>query len=638
MADVSAQPIPDFGNLISSYGQNQAQIGQANANTALAGAQVPLVQAQAGLVNQQAQKAGFEVQMIKNAMEAMKNIGPTSGSEQSGDQSPVDPTELGVQHSLQQKFGFVDPMGPPGLQQYINATAWVNPAESQRAEEWRKMIVARNVAKNQSESNDIFQTASTLDTNPSKSPLTSLLSLQDGTYLKNVGTAIASDSTKSPAEKDQAAAVAIKAAADNSHQYTGRELAQSGDQWVDKLTGRNVNAPKIGLTTEQQAEFGKWIKSPVTVTVNGRETQTTPEAFGVRSPEDLLKLGAGVKFSIPPPGSSAASAAPQGAMPRAGQAPGQVPQSPTPAQAQAAGIGQQGQGQPGAPGQPPQGQSQTPPGMPPQVAALQDPKQRNIAQVAIQQAKVPPDQAAWVAQRPDGYTPPPSNSKPNSQDDSAFNTWKKQATDLAKVTGSASNEAQDTLTSINRIKSTLTADPRTGPGAAELAKARTFMSQWFGTDEGQAASYQVLSKFLNAEQMTGILKQFHGDGAQVRLGAYESRLIMEQLAANPQMTKQAINQMINWQSSDAQYSLTKGRAASAAVATKRDVSNFDTDYNSQFPKSTNVDTTFAGMKHAADPRAEQEALTNPKLMPIFVKTYGYTPTRPSAPTAQELGK
>lgn len=582
MSDISAQPIPDMGALLSSYGANQANIGQTQANTAyIQGPQTQqaqgaagLANAQTGLVQQQAAKAGYEVQMIKGAMEAMKNIGPTGKSEQTGDQAPSDPTEVGVAHSLNQKFGFVDPMGPPGLQQYINATAWINPAEAQRAEEWRKMLVARQTQSNQADANDIFQTASTLSQNGTEHPLTSLLSLKDGSYLKNVGTAIASDPDKSPEEKDAAAKTAIDAAAKYSHQYTGREITPAGDGFVDKATGMDVHAPKIGLSSEQQVEANKWLHTPQTMTIDNRTATLTPAQLGIKSPQDLLN-NKSAKFSVPPPDDFKAPPTPK---PPAG----------------AAGAGSPGQppGTPPAPGSNPN----APPGQPgsTQPGPVSPSQARNLpsSQGGVPMPGLNTQQSDFVKQQPAGFPQVPGNQQLNPDDQKQRDIYRKQAEDLSKTTNTEYTRAQDSLTQIKRINNLLDTPGLTlGPGSHEYSQVRTILENWTGTPAGQAGAYQVLSKVLNASEMNDLLQQFHTEGAQVRLGAYESRLIMEKLAANPNLTKGAIQQMLQWQGSDAQYTLDKSKVAGALLQSGKSVANFDKQYGDSFPKQGIVDST-----------------------------------------------
>ena len=572
MADVSAQPIPDFGNLLTSFPRNQAAIQQTQAQTGLAQAQTGLTGAQTGLVQQQTQKAAFEVQMIKNAMEAMKNL-PT-GAEQSGEQSEPDPTETGVASSLNTKFAPPNPLGPPGLQQYINATAWVNPAEAQRASDQRDKYVQSQVLKNQNEANDIFQTSTSLS-NSNAGLDTLLKTTHPGTYLNNLGKYIASQTDKTPQEKDDMARAAIQAAAKYSHQYAGRDITTAGDQFVDKTTGQPVAAPAIGPTAGEKIDIGKWANTPQTVTIDNRETTIKPKDLGINSYADLTK-NKSIKFSTPPPGA-----------PKSGVAAIQPGQAIAPA----------------AP--PPASGSQ--PSAPPQ--APMTPAQSRNTPTSQGGAPVPgltPEQSDFVKQQPSGFPAIASNQKLNADDQNQRNIYRKQAEDLAKNTSLEYGRAQDSVTQIGRINNLLSQPGVTlGPGSHEYSQLRTVLENWTGTPSGQAGAYQILSKVLNASEMNDLLQQFHSEGAQVRLGAYESRLIMEKLAANPNLTKSAIQQMLQWQASDAQYTMDKSKVASAMLQSGKSVANFDTNYRDTFKKQDLVDNTLS--------------ILNPKSGPDFSK-------------------
>ncbi len=538
MADISAQPIPELGNLMTAY--PKAQVGMD-----LSRAQTGMAQANTGLLQQQTQKTAFEVQMIKQAMEAMKNL-PTGQDEQSGEQPISDPTETGIATSLNKKM-YVNPMGPNGIQQYINAAAWVNPAEAQRAEEMRKTLVSSQTSKNQNEANDIFQTATAL--NEADTGLQGLLTTtHPGSYLNNVGKAIASMQDKPPEEKDAMANTAIAAAAKYSHQYTGREVDFAGDQPVDKNTKFPVIAPKAGPTAGEQIDIGKWANTPQTVTIDNRPTTIKPRDLGIRTYNDLTK-NKSVRFSVQPPGGSAASQNQSG-------------QSPT------------GNG-PGSP---------------------MNPDQVRRATTAEGGAPIPglsPEQSDFVKTQPPAFPAIKSNQGLNPDDVDQRKIYRKQAEDLATATNTEYTRAQDSVTQIKRINALLNTPGITlGPGSHEYSQFRTVLENWTGTPAGQAGAYQVLSKILNASEMNDLLTQFHSEGAQVRLGAYESRLIMEKLAANPNLTKSAIQQMLQWQGSDAQYTMDKAKVAGALLQSNKSVANFEKEYSARFPKEDIVDSTL----------------------------------------------
>lgn len=579
MSDISAQPIPDFGQLLNSYGKGQADIGLAQAQTGQAQANTGLAGAQTGLVQQQTQKAAFEVQMIKKAMASLDNM-PTGQDEKSGEQANVDPAETGVASSLNTKFQPPNPLGPPGLQQYINGTAWVNPAEAQRASEMRDKYVQAATLKNQNEANDIFQTATAL-TNSNAGLDGLLTTTHPGSYLNNVGKAIASMPDKTPEEKDEMARTAIQSAAKYSHQYTGRDTEIVGDEARDKLTKQPVyGVPKAGPTAGEQIDIGKWANTPQTVTIDNRETSIKPKDLGFKSYNDLT-ANKSVKFSVPPPGGGSANA------------PSQAPP-----------------GQPSAPGQPPaQGAAPAP-------TRPMTPEQARNAPSAEGGAPIPglkPEQSDFVKSQPPGFPQVTGNQKLNTDDMKAREIYREQAKKLSDSTNVEYTRAQDSVTQIGRINNLLQTPGLTlGPGSHEYSQFRTVLENWTGTPSGQAGAYQILSKVLNASEMNDLLQQFHSEGAQVRLGAYESRLIMEKLAANPNLTKSAIQQMLQWQGSDAQYTMDKAKVAGALLQTGKSVANFDKQYGDKFPKQDIVDSTLK--------------ILNPKGGPNFAKASGKTYT------------
>lgn len=565
MSDISAEPVPDFGNLLTSFPRNQANMGLTQAQTGLAGANTGLATAQTGLVQQQTQKTAFEVQMIKQAMEAMKNL-PTGQDEQSGEKPVSDPTETGVASSLNSKM-YVNPMGPKGIQQYINAAAWVNPAEAQRAEEMRKTLVASQISKNQNEANDIFQTSTALAS--SNAGLDGLLTTtHPGTYLNNVGKAIASMDDKTPEEKDAMARTAITAAAKYSHQYAGRDLTPAGDQFVDKATGFPVVAPPIGPTSGEQISSAQWAETPQTVTIGNRQTTIKPSELGIHGAKDLLKAK-GVKFSIAPPSGAQQSGV------QTGKPPAPNPGGPmTPEQVRST---PSTQGGPPIPG-------------------------------------LSPEQSDFVKNQPPGFPSVKGNSQLNSTDIKQRDIYLEQAKKLSETTNTEYTRAQDSVTQIKRINTLLETPGITlGPGSHEYSQFRTVLENWAGTSAGQAGAYQILTKVLNASEMNDLLTQFHSEGAQVRLGAYESRLIMEKLAANPNLTKSAIKQMLQWQGSDAQYIMDKSKVAGALLQSGKSVANFEKSYGDQFKKQDLVDSTLN--------------ILNPKSTPNFEKAKGKTYTQ-----------
>jgi hypothetical protein len=530
MADVSAQQIPQLGNLMTAFpSAEQTMANQASEAayrngplSSLTQAQTGQAQAQTGLIGAQTNKAQLDYEMVRYAFDQAKQM---KTGQNVGQETDIDPTETGVASSLNNKF-YVDPAGNPQLLQMANAYAAAGrPEVAAQYEKLNDIMVKSQTSKNQNEARDIFQTASALS--GSKAPLQALLSARPGSYLFNLGRVIASDPSKSPDEKNAAAVAAIAAASKYSHQYTGEELQPAGSQFVGKSTAFPVNAPPIGRTPGEQQQRDIFQNTPQTTVTGNRKTSIYPD----------LDNG---------------------------------PAANTPA----ANPPQPGTGLPGT-------DTNTQ-----QLPGFSQP------------------QSDFINNRPRGVNAIPSNSEPNAQDVQAWNTYQEQAKKLADATNIEAARSQDSITQIKRINALLQNPKVTlGPGSHEYSQLRTVLENWAGVPSGQAATYQILSKVLNASEMNDLLQQFHNEGAQVRLGAYESRLIMEKLAANPNLTKEAIQQMLQWQASDAQYNLAKTKVAGALIDSGKSVANFDKDYGNAFPKKDIVDSTLS----LINPQAEKFA-------------------------------
>lgn len=515
MADISAQNIPELGNLMTAFPQAQSTMALQGAQGEQSQAIAGQARANTGLIGVQTQRAQLEIQMIKDAMDQAKGLGMNGAKDED---SGVDPTETGVASSLNKKF-FVDPTGNPKLLQASMAfNAAGKPDVAAQYEKLNDILIKSQTAKNQNEATDIFQTASKLS--GSDNPLGAMLALRPGSYLNNVGRAIASNKNMSGEEKAAAATTALKAASTYSHQYTGEEIDKAGSNFVGKRSGFPVNAPGIGRTPGEQLTADTFEHTPQSPISGNRETTAYPDLSN-------------------PPGAT------------------------TPA----VGGAQVGTGNsPGVSG------------------------------------RFTPEQVNFIKDQPEGFPQVPSGSKLNQDDLKERDIYRDQAKKLADATNVEGARAQDSLTQIGRINNLLKIPNLTlGPASHEYSQFRTVLENWTGTPSGQAAAYQILTKVLNASEMNDLLQQFHNEGAQVRLGAYESRLIMEKLAANPNLTKTAIQQMLQWQAADSKYSLDKANVAGGLIQSGKSVANFDKDYGSAFPKRDIVDNTLQILdpKHGA---------------------------------------
>lgn len=530
MADVSAQPIPELGNLMTAFPRGMADAAVNNANAAytagpqtqLAGAQASEAGARSNLLGVQAQQAQFNMQLTKEAMESVRHMFDNKADEQSGE--VTDSTETGVA-SLLNKKNYVDPMGNPKLVQAAAGMAAANrPEVAAQLEKINAMQVQSKVSQNQNIANDDFQTA--LSLTKSGGGLNALLSTtHPGTTLNSLGRYIQGRTDLSDDEKDAMAKSAVASVARNAHQYAGRPTEMQGDVPVDKESRYPV-APRAELTNEQKIGIQDKNQTPQTVTQDNRPTTTFKS---IKDP-----TGAPVN------GQSASG----GAAPIKAVDPNKT--------------------------------TSITPGTPGNVRGLS------------------PEQSDFVKNQPAGFDPIKGNQGFNADDTDARKIWRDQSKELAKSTNTEFDRAQNSVADIKKLNNILTSTPELhlGPLAPQYYNMRTALESWTNTPSGSAAAFQILSKVLNASEMNDLLAKFHSEGAQVRLGAYESRLIMEKLAANPGMTRGAITQMLKWQGSDAQYTLDKTKVAGALIQSGKSVANFDKDYGGAFPKQDIVDSSL----------------------------------------------
>jgi hypothetical protein len=189
------------------------------------------------------------------------------------------------------------------------------------------------------------------------------------------------------------------------------------------------------------------------------------------------------------------------------------------------------------------------------------------------------------------------NSKPNAGETSSQTDYAKARTGLLDSASKDTQSAQSTLTNVNRVQSILAKNPVTGPGSSSLAAIQTVWQSMTGEHaadaiESNASLRQLLGKELGQDQLNGMLEKLHGEGAQVRLGAQESGLILNALSANPDLSKGAMEQMLAWEKSDAQYNLDKAKTARAWVNAGRDPQQFEAAYGERFPRQTGVQTSL----------------------------------------------
>ncbi len=607
MADISSVPY-------INYAQNTA-----DAN--LTAAQVPVQQAQAGLVQQQAQGAAIanqvsalKLKLFQGAMAHLNDFSgqnPTSadmssvsgpnGQPQNADTSgtaaapydiglsPADPGA--VAKALKQQY-FVNPVGTPQEQNNIIAGYYSGDdglAKGMVAQ--RDMGVAQRTYQNQMQSSALYDTMDAVATADPGLAIAQLKAVAPNTAAQIEKAARNPDGTENADQADQMARDYATHVGVEVHQYTGRETKRLEDGTpVDAKTELPVTgATASGLSASAYGTLFDQANKLTNVYVNGKETPTkTYVAEGYPTADAWIRASQSqwgaqhgpVQSNVHP---AVIQAAQQGAAQTAQkvvQAHQQQQQggSAAPGQQQpAAGAGSAAPGQqpapaPGAPGAP-AGGTQTGPTQTQAAGGGLTPAQQNFIRSA------PP--AANPANT--------GNSKPTDADMDLQKKTQDARLELYKESQADTAQARSSLTNVARAQALLDQNPTLGPGSKVISALQTFFQNMTGAHaadliESNNTVHDLLAKTLTADQLNSMLAKLHGEGASVRLGAQESQLILGSMSANTQISKGAIQQMLNWEKSDAQYTLGKANTTRAYIAAGKDPLSYD--YEGTFAKPT----------------------------------------------------
>lgn len=270
MADVSALPVTDWGNLLTSFGRGTADQQQTTAQTGM-------INQQSSLLNQQTQEAAMKNQvmaarlpLIKKALQDF-NMNPAGGSDTSGDQSTVapptaatpggtaDPTDSSgvdttnwydkarVDQGLRQRF-FQNPAGTPQeAQNIIQAGLSGDPGLLEAAKTQRELGVSQRVNQSQNDSNSLYESMYSVTSAAPGQKMAALSAVSPAAAAK-IRAQIPDKMDEEDAAQEYASHVASTV-----HQYTGREVvADTGGNYRDKVTGEPIaGVPKAGMNQEQ---------------------------------------------------------------------------------------------------------------------------------------------------------------------------------------------------------------------------------------------------------------------------------------------------------------------------------------------------------------------------------------------------
>lgn len=600
MADISSVPY-------INYAQNTA-------DASLTQAQVPVARANAGLIQQQTQAAAtanqvaqLKLKLFQGAMAHLNdfsNQSPTSadmsavsgqsaqpgqpGQPQNADTSgtAASPYDIGlspadpgaVAKSLKQQY-FVNPVGTPEEQAKIVAGYYSGDdglAKGTVAQ--RDMGVAQRTYQNQIQASALYDTMDAVNTADPGNAVAQLKAVAPNTAAQIEKAARNPDGSENEDQADQMARDYAAHIGVEAHQYTGRETKRLEDGTpVDAKTEMPVHgATSSGLSASAYGTLFDQANKMVNVYRNGKETQVpTYEAEGYKTADSWIRSSQAkwaaqhqpIQQSVHP---AVIQAAQQGAAQTA-QKVIQAHQQQQQGGAQPA-SGQQPAAPAGAPGTPSGG------------------VQTGATQTAATGSGLTPEQQNYVRSAP--VTPTPGNTGNAKPSDADMDLQKKyNASKLALLDESKTDsaQAQNTLLSVSRAQALLDKNPVLGPGSGIVSTIGTLVQNMTGQHaanliESNSAVHDLLLKTLGADQLNHMLSQLHGEGAQVRLGAQESKLILGSLSANTQISKGAIQQMLNWEKSDAQYTLGKANTARAWVSSGRDPTAFN--YEGTFAKPT----------------------------------------------------
>lgn len=574
MADITVPGITDYGQLLSSYPNAVANQNAQNAYAQHTQSEIPLVQ-------QQTIGAALQNEMTRFGIsQAMKYANMPASADNTGEQNPTNLDEIGIANNLNHRF-FVDPMGPQGLQAAINGTSFMPNAgpRIQAMEQMRDKLVQQQSMRNAVAANTLYEGA--VAAGQSADPLTSLGQIQDPqaqAYYKQIKAQYGND----PAKAQDVARNVAQDLEKYAWQYAnrGEPKEDSGGNFRDPKNGRIVGeVPKSGLTSAKIAEIRTEADKLDEITVNNNKTWAKhwqASGFPSRDAYVLSKINDLTGNTTPSAAQPSPQNTPQGRAKIAAQVQAQQqPNNVVPGQT--ASGAQSTQGPSGVAGaqasQSPGGgaASQTPAGGPGSPTGLNS------------------QQVDFIKNLPNETPKPPGSQQINENTQNQLTLERTQKAKLAATAGIELQRANVELQNVDRLNRLIDKVQYTGPGSEGRAQLDTLLAQYLGNApaEVRAAAYQIAAKTLNANQMNGILQQFHAEGAQVRLGAYESRLIMAALAANLNMAKPAIKQLLQWGASDATYNRDKYQALNAASQPNsgKNVQNAEADYEGKFSRS-----------------------------------------------------
>lgn len=558
MADVSSNPVVDWGGLMAGAQLQRAQTGLTQQQTALA-----QQQAQAAQMANQVQRA--RMPLIMNALSDYADssqsnasgVSPSSGSapaagagqnapsDESGvDQSPetswYDPKNIDA--GLRQQY-FVPPVLPGEAKSIQRAAIIGDPGLLENAKMQRQFRVDQQTAASQYGANNMYEAIHTVVDAAPGTAMAQLEAIAPNTVKK------IREQIPDAADEDAAARAYAAHVGGVVHQYTGRKSVPRADgTYVDEVTGRPIpGVEKSGLTEDQWAGLAKAGNNLVDMNDGQGHVVKVPQWRANGAPD----LQSWVM-------QQAAHGGDFGSQPTIGGAPKAVA-----TKAAQAGIASAAANAPAAtPGEAKDGTTTTN-GQPDPVMskALADPDYKFV----------PPSHKFGTALSPDEQ-----NTK-NKQSDAAVSLKE----DLNKGVPAT----QQALTFYKAAQDILDSKgANTGKWATVLAHAGAWVP---GMQVPAASNYQELAKYLGNAALNA------GKSLFPKMTQKEGDWILNKLNPSPNMNEDAVRNMIQTGVGMSQYTLDSAKRVGAYLRTGGDATRFQ-DWNSHYWPMTDVIKTGKG--------------------------------------------
>jgi hypothetical protein len=582
MADLPVQPVLNYGQLLSSFGegladQENAATNRQNANTQMMSTaqNIQQGQAQTQLIQQQAQGAGIANQrasmqnqyyahlldsmqqpavndqapsQTQSSQDASADQTATSVGTQSrplanadglvagDDDTTIQDTGLDLAHidnSAQQQFAVKNVWQPQELQQLQLAMASGIPGAADTVAKLHDARIQSATARAQLDASRVYNNAAAIATAPDGTAFAALQQLSPNKNVPSAFQALAKQKGWSADDLDEHVRIYANEVGNAAHRFSGRDIAVGTDGIArDAQTNQPLlGGVPAGMNAEQyQKAYAEATKLTTVNNSDGSTSQVpTWRAAGASSATQYINAGAGAgklpTRGIPPQFTQPATAAPvQGA----------------------------------APGQPPQGAAQRQSTQQPQPSAPVDP--------VLRQALADPDYKLQTPPVISGRSQTPAQLEQSKATVAARN-------DLVNESQNAITTASQSITYLDAAKAVLDSKgvmPKSGPVAGLIQQ----VSRVVGGD--YATNYQEIAKYLGNAALQNGKANFGKNFTQK-----EVDLQLNQLSPSNHMTDSAVSNLIDSSKRNMQYAIASAQRSRQYLAAGGDPQQF-ADWNQKY--------------------------------------------------------